>query len=446
MLRVARCEQRPRTVVVLDWLAAASVFVHARLKQRNERRGLGRRAQNPGQRTCFPLLVLSCAWPLAGRPLGEPWAPYHLPPSGPRARAPRQIGLPCSFSVCTEQMSVAFGFDVSKVAPRSDEKPLPSLPANTLPFEKRRVKVAQTTLPLVDCASITEDSFVNAVAMAYNRHLPLGLDTDALWLRVVQGLGQYVNSAPDSPEIRSLLVRHDGKMKLVAVADEEQDASGWAESIGEMARKIGANLADADWYDLLLAPFSETTQTHHTALCCTLMHATQQFFDFECQSSCGIPRVTLYGTPVDYDALVERAERLAAKVPGLDWWFERLLPVLRSIRETAHGKPDVEWWERIMSLDYPGFGDSGEPSISGWVLAFVPFYCDESGKQHKACECLTFSEVQPALFEAPFRLITVSGDAVPMAVVAGFFGVAQDPATLEVRAVVGWAVVHTTKD
>lgn len=322
--------------------------------------------------------------------------------------------------------------------------------------DKRVVEAVQTTLPLGTGLGGPRDAFIAAVVNAYNHHLPLALDPDVIWLRIVQTVGIFVNLDPKA--VRDCLVRHtdrvtlsvDGDRHGVVVGTGAQDpvaaAPAWAGVVAEIVEGITERAATPELMETLLQPFSGTTAVHRTALSCTLMHMFQSYFSYEVTTMCGIPRVTLYGTPEDYASIVARTQRLARTFPGLRWWFDDIIPVLTKISESAHGSPDPDWWSRAVSIS----SSSGEHSVSGWLASFVAFERDvEKRTWRRAIRRknggVDMQFMKPAVFEAPFTHTNLaSGHKRPMVLLSGFLGLSQDPETRELRAVVGWAVLHQT--
>lgn len=315
-----------------------------------------------------------------------------------------------------------------------------------------RCEAMLVTAPISPYVRFVKDAFVGAVVAAYNDHCPLALDPDAIWLKIAQAVGIYANAAPEQ-EVRSRLVRHgEGAIELSVNVDKHgvvlgrgtdaERAASWAGAVSAMTEQIGQH-ATPDAADALFAEFSGTQPVHRTALRGTLMSMVQNYFKFNMYTMCGIPEVTLYGTPGDYDAIVAKAQKLSRLLPGFAWFFDRLMPTLVQLRESAHGRPDIDWWQRAVSVSK----GSGVDRVSGWICHFVPYVCpprrDQPSTLCRAGDAIAFDEIIPSLLEAPFTFTDVGANTrIPMALVSGFMGVSQDPETQELQPVVGWAVLH----
>jgi hypothetical protein len=188
---------------------------------------------------------------------------------------------------------------------------------------------------------------------------------------------------------------------------------------------------------------------------------------------CGIPAVTLEGTPDDWRTIARRLEGFAEM--GLGWWFGPLRPVLERIALSAVGEVDRAFWNSMYrSSDSNGRCAPGA-SASGWISLFFPYLIDRDGAPTRRnpwmAEPRAYGESpssRDSLFptdedpdhatprlpigELPTGLAMANMTEVerdldgrlrrtrPMEFIAGFVGVAQDPETLCLRPEIGWAV------
>lgn len=366
--------------------------------------------------------------------------------------------MPTNVSVIVhaETMStrISHRFRLADVGPG---RQFPTLEPGLAPIDERReIDALQLTAPLASVA-FPKDAFVGAVVAAYNEHCPLGLDPDAIWLRVAQSVGTYVFLNADDPDVRGRLVSHEGTPELRVCVDKHgvvlrrhrqggrcspaDCAPAWAGAVAEMTDLIAARTTPAAT-QALLAGFSGTTSVHRTALCCSLMSMMQKYFEYTFYTRCGIPEVTLYGTPADYDAVVHRATALARLFPKFGWYFKRLMPTLHKLRDSAHGRPDLAWWRGAVSVT----NESGAPYMTGWITDFVAYVKPGgTGACERAGPTVSFADVYPAVMEAPFffeDLTPHRREKLPMFLLSGFFGLTQHAESRELRPVVGWATVH----
>jgi hypothetical protein len=83
---------------------------------------------------------------------------------------------------------------------------------------------------------------------------------------------------------------------------------------------------------------------------------------------CGLPKVTLRGSPEDFQQVIDRVNEFRTIFTDFHWWFDRLLPHLKKLKASAEGNPDINWWQKI--CDYRG--GSGMNALTGWLADFIP--------------------------------------------------------------------------
>merc|ERR1712217_122330 len=99
----------------------------------------------------------------------------------------------------------------------------------------------------------------------------------------------------------------------------------------------------------------------------------QAYFQYVCRLMCGIPKVTLLGTPEDWMQLRAKVDRLPEydlQAGHMQAWHQLLAPVLDEFVLSAQGRPNIDFWDRVCS--HHG-GGSGPCYLSGWVTVFAAF-------------------------------------------------------------------------
>jgi len=217
--------------------------------------------------------------------------------------------------------------------------------------------------------SVVEDqghhALLSAVHLAFSQHLPLSITPDVIWLTIAQGFAQHVNNHAE--ELRALLVKHEGKMRIEAAVLDPDD---WIAAVEQWTDGMDAYLPPC-LVDMLLCDFSTTTPTIRTASQMVMMEAFHPYFDFVMICICGIPQITLYGTVEDWRSIRRRVERLAEY--QLSWWTDRLLPLCDAFIATAEGQPSREFWQEI----YKPEASYGGEAITGWIVELFPYVVDE---------------------------------------------------------------------
>jgi Domain of unknown function (DUF4419) len=321
--------------------------------------------------------------------------------------------------------------------------------------------LVHTSQPLVSCD--TTHSFVKAAHDAFYDHHPLTIRPDDVWLCIVQGFAAHINNNVET--LRTRFVAHDGKKKLVVerpdfVLGQENP---WPEAFTAFTEQIGEHVGKLK--DLVCARFSTTTLIEEVAFAIGLMDTFQGYFEYEMGFGCGIPEVTVLGTPSDWRSMIPRVMRLSEY--GLEGWCNALVPVLEKIADTAAGTIDVEFW--LSFFRHQSRSGAGS-EITGWILTLFPYLVTDSKtktlgpnrylsswqerfehSRNRPGRCLEFGDAQgpsivafpESLVSAPVRFVDLRTDEVHnLRFIAGMFGVEQHVETRALSASFGWAVVH----
>ena len=166
---------------------------------------------------------------------------------------------------------------------------------------------------------------------------------------------------------------------------------------------------------------------------------------------CGIPSITLLGTPDDWREVMDKTRRLS--VYGLEEWTKSLEYVLRQILVTAEGKPNPLFWKSMVKAYRPdemqgGHCDMREPTVlDGWLLRLFP---DENGKTLE--KVAHTKEMESEMVRTPFKYQVIDPTTgallseTPMELWAGFIGAQEYKQTNMVTPKIGWMVRVTETD
>jgi len=282
--------------------------------------------------------------------------------------------------------------------------------------------------------------FVHAVHVAFDAHLPLVLSPDDVWLCIAQAFAHHVDKNAEA--LRGRFVRHEGNAEIVVIRDELVKGAhdnDWPGVFGELSDAIAKHIGKQR--DLVVSNFSTTGAVERAASEVVLMSAMKKFFTYVVLTRCGIPAVTLLGTPADWASIKHRASHLAEY--GLEAWVHVLVPFLDELCAASAGKPDRELWKSFYRLE----SGSGGDRVTGWINVLFPYVrkqrSDDLELNPSATNWRDGRAPAPEHFPtglaiAPFTWKYL-GQELPMELVAGFAGVSQDEAGA-VRPAIGWAV------
>ena len=293
---------------------------------------------------------------------------------------------------------------------------------------------------------IGEDVVFQMLLKAWCQHCPVVLTPDAIWLIICQQFSHIVNENPE--KYRGVLVNHEGKKELkVESNDLFSNQADWEGLISRFTAEID-KYTNNGLATTLVADFSTTGTDERIASEVTLMDVVKPYFENTAvYVICGIPSITLTGTPDDWRKVLEKT--LALEAFGLGWWTTELEPILQEFVKAAEGHPDYWFWKDIVNKTRPRtiqgpLCSKRQPKITkfdGWFLKFFPY--DNKGKTPAKVDIT--QTMLPETVVVPFKYQVVNLDGVvleetTLELVAGIVGVLEDPDDFAMTPKIGWFV------
>ena len=291
------------------------------------------------------------------------------------------------------------------------------------------------------------DVFFHFMVDAYANHRSVVFTPDDIWMLISQAFARHVNDNAEA--LRDKIVNHDKKITLNVQTgiDLYSPDADWNSIFRTFEEKIAEN-TKADIAKLMVADFSTTGTVERIASEITLMNATKAYFNFlVTYMGCGIPSVTLTGTPQDWQSILERVKEFRRY--GLDWWADDLEPILTEFVKASKGKPDTRFWQSIVKKYRPGemrgaacgFDESTE--LDGWFLKFFPY--DRNGRLPEKVRIT--HEMLPEQVTTQFKYVILDAEGsgqvlseMQMELCAGIVGISFDEDDWTSTPKIGWFV------
>lgn len=295
-----------------------------------------------------------------------------------------------------------------------------------------------------------EEAFFQSVLTAYANHLSITLSPDMIWLLISQGFSRYVDA--HSEQLRPLIVDHSDKIKLEIESDKEllSDEADWPTIISIFTSEI-SKYTKNDIAQTITSDFSTTTSPERIASQITLMEIVKSYFEYTVfYVACGIPSITLNGTPEDWNRVLEKT--LELEKYGLKQWTRKLKPILEEFIKAAEGQPNERFWgdivkkKRVSKLK-GGLCNPQKPTkLDGWILTLFP---DKEGKTRNQISWTSGVPSDILCANFTYRIVDPSRNIVigeyPMELWAGFVGAEMDIANNMLTPKIGWLVVSGSK-
>ena len=312
------------------------------------------------------------------------------------------------------------------------------LAEDNLPKEKL---VTSSFSDLKNLKAWDKDNFYQCVVYAYACHKSLALSPDMIWLLISQGFARYVNAHAE--ELRPQLVDHTGKMDLVVQFKTKKD--DWPKLIEGFASQIDQH-TKGDIAKTITANFTTTGPVERVASQITLMGSAKKYFNYiAMRLSCGIPSITIQGTPNDWESVLSKTKQLEKY--GLGEWTKSLEPILQEFIRASEGKPNQQFWKCMVKQQatnkLKGGGCSMEKptELDGWFLKLFP---DENGQTLNSIAHTHNMPSEMVVVGFKYRIVDHHTKDVlsenSMELRAGFIGAEEDSKTNTLTPKIGWLV------
>ena len=317
---------------------------------------------------------------------------------------------------------------------------------NTLGVPQEEYHVLKTSFEGQSLCHLGKDNFFKCIVQAYADHRPLVLSPDMVWLVISQGFSRYVNAHAE--EMRDLLVFHEGKMELVTLSNNNifSPSADWELLLNDFSTCI-ANNTKGELADLMTANFTTTGITERIASQISLMDVVKHYFIYtRISAACGIPSITLKGSPFDWQKVLEKARSL--RKYKLEKWSDDLVAILQEFVEASRDNPNQKFWQDIVKkkrVDQLKTDNSCDPDpakmtkLDGWFLKFFPNADGETPDK------VVWNHDMPTeMVHVNFRQVLtdpatgVPLDTIPIQLWAGFVGIEEDSTTHALTPKIGW--------
>uniref|UniRef100_A0A1D1Y5U9 Uncharacterized protein L662 n=1 Tax=Anthurium amnicola TaxID=1678845 RepID=A0A1D1Y5U9_9ARAE len=303
--------------------------------------------------------------------------------------------------------------------------------------------INKTVLENVQCSH----GFIATVLEAYNRHQHLRITPDDVWLTIAQGVSQHIKLNEEKyNHLFSQSKRRRSRISINAsgIFDKERWSKrivgNWPECVRLLTEVADKQIENIDLIKLLECDYSTSTTTSITASRIVLLNPLQENSQTNIDWTCGIPKITLEGKLEDWERIQDKIKTLRRLSLDLDFWLNRLEPIIWQLVSTYRGDVNERFWKRIAhELSGSCCVPQTPLTLSGWITSFLPY--DRHGKPIVG-SLINECDLPDGKLVIPFNV--KGGPSLKL--VSGFLGVRQDvideSGELVVSPVIGWAVVE----
>ena len=290
------------------------------------------------------------------------------------------------------------------------------------------------------------DVLFGCFLQCYAEHRPIVISPDMIWLVINQQLAKHI--ANNAEKFRSLIVSHEGKLEITIESDTDilTENTDWSKILEGFYSQIDSKTLDSIAKDFV-ADFSTTGADERIASVVTLMKGVESYFKYTVHHLiCGIPSVTLTGTPEDWKKLLKKCDIL--KKFGLSTWYQWLNPILTEFIRAAEGHPHLAFWKNTVQSgrdeDFSLGGGCIPDShvVDGWCVALFLYDEDDEilsfTKAYK--DASMANEMTRVNFNYEREYPDGNKETFPMELWSGMVGVSEDKKTYALTPQIGWFV------
>ena len=293
-------------------------------------------------------------------------------------------------------------------------------------------------------------SFIEAYRIAYLHHFPIVINPNIFWLMILQGFSKHMEINNNSERNRYKFVNFEDKENIVIKsnldifrASDDQWQLIIDNLINETSKKIMIN---EDILNILKEKFSESTREEEIANNVTFLSLFKKYFVYSMDGTCGISKVTIEGTIEDWDLLLKKIIEIGNLDEEIVFWTDEIKKIVQKIINTLETRnPDLDFFKGI--VNNTDRSTECKPNlINGWIIKFIPYDIDNNKCDFNSPEFngLTIDKIPSQIVILPFNCIYIS-QKYELEFYSGLFGVSQDEKTLEIRPIIGYAIVEVKK-
>jgi hypothetical protein len=211
------------------------------------------------------------------------------------------------------------------------------------------------------------NNLLKATVLAFAYHVPLRFKPDHILYAILSGFNFWVNEKGGHIKLAQKNLVDESKKNIKIEMNLNPD---WDEVVDLLGLRLEEAITNKDLVEIMKASFTTTTQTMMRVKNLTVASIMKKFVKIEFSTMCGIPYVTLEGTPQDWEKVKVVANALLSLADGdLNWWLNKLNEALDVFMRTSNGENTEKEWINFLNFQ----SHSGSHACDGWINALFPY-------------------------------------------------------------------------
>ena len=283
---------------------------------------------------------------------------------------------------------------------------------------------------------------------AYLHHFPIVINPNYFWLMILQGFSKHMEIKDNSKRNRHKFVDFEGKkeikietgLNLFRASDDQ-----WQIIIDNLLKETSKNITNInkDILNLINAKFSTSTREQEIANNVTFLSIFKKYFKYKIMGTCGISQIIIEGTIQDWELLLKKIIEIGSLDEEIVFWTNEIKTIINKIIETLQTqKPDINFYKNMVQ-NTDRSRECQPDLINGWIIKFIPYDKNNNKSQFNSPEFngLSIENIPSQIVGLPFNIQNLS-KIYNAEIYTGFFGVTQDELTLEIKPVIGYAILQ----
>ena len=300
---------------------------------------------------------------------------------------------------------------------------------------------SDSTSPFISESSSPKMSFINLVAHAYACHNSIEINPDDIWLTILNGIRLHVKSNRDSLKNRFMSPGTNTTIEI------RNDSLSWNTTY-EKWHGVLADLFDSlqekmpvETGDPLNVKFSTTSPIDYNISRSMVMAVASEYYTYSMIAACGIPKIKVNGTKLDWSLLKDSFNKLASRL-NLEWWVKELNPILDEFINVFDGKINLIHWRSIFKKVFEEGGCERRIQVDGWITKFYPYIGRDKPERRNewngAIDLKT--DIPKGVTDVDINWI-YDGKTIPLKIYTGFVGIQVDTTRKMLKASRGYALM-----
>lgn len=221
------------------------------------------------------------------------------------------------------------------------------------------------------------NSFISCVLECYNKHIPLQITPDVIYVAILVQFCTYINTRAKLTSVQKFFTDASKKFDFSFNSGNPSSIKNFDFEMmfDSFLTHVKSTLKIPELVDIFDCNFTTSTKKDKIVAKFLLAATLKNYYSYYGYPSCGIPHIEILGSQSDWKIMLENCEQLEQYDYGdgeLLKWLKLVYPILHQFIDVYDAKnpSENEFWSKMVRHIT---GGSGVDHIDGWLTAFTFF-------------------------------------------------------------------------